>query len=98
MTGIYAIYNYEKNKIYIGQSIDIARRWQQHIQKEASAAIRPFRFFYILRVKSHYQKPMENQSESLFLPLHLKIHVQNYSLKTSLYQCINYREKQTFEQ
>lgn len=33
MTGIYAIYNYEKNKIYIGQSIDIARRWQQHVQK-----------------------------------------------------------------
>ena len=33
MTGIYSIYNYEKNKIYIGQSIDIDRRWQQNIQK-----------------------------------------------------------------
>lgn len=29
--GIYGLYNKKKNKWYIGQSIDIDRRWMQHI-------------------------------------------------------------------
>ena len=28
--GIYKIQNIENNKIYIGQSIDIAQRWREH--------------------------------------------------------------------
>ena len=33
MTGIYKITNKINNKIYIGQSINIARRWQEHRQR-----------------------------------------------------------------
>ena len=30
MTGVYCIRNIENNKVYIGQSIDIKRRWRKH--------------------------------------------------------------------
>lgn len=33
MVGIYKIYNTKNNKIYIGQSVNIKRRWTQHINK-----------------------------------------------------------------
>lgn len=36
MIGIYRIYNEMKNKVYVGQSIDIARRWQQHLEKASN--------------------------------------------------------------
>ena len=36
MTGIYAIYNYEKNKIYIGQSKNPKERFQQHCTRQMS--------------------------------------------------------------
>ena len=33
MTGIYIIRNIVNNKVYIGQSIDIERRWKEHKRK-----------------------------------------------------------------
>ena len=30
--GIYLIRNLKNNKIYIGQSVDIKRRWQEHLR------------------------------------------------------------------
>ena len=37
--GIYKIENLITGKIYIGQSIHIERRWQEHCQKTASSLI-----------------------------------------------------------
>ena len=38
-TGIYKIENLLNNKVYIGQSIHIERRWQQHCQPSANSVI-----------------------------------------------------------
>lgn len=36
-TGIYKITNINNNKSYIGQSVDIAARWKQHIKRGCGA-------------------------------------------------------------
>ena len=48
MTGIYKITNKENGKIYIGQSIDILRRWKEHIKRGEFVSIEEDEFHYLL--------------------------------------------------
>ena len=48
MIGIYRIYDTTTDKSYIGKSVDIIRRWNEHIEQGAAATIYGDEFHYLL--------------------------------------------------
>lgn len=89
--GVYKITNTVTGDTYIGSSIDVARRWQQHTQKSTwkeksnrmykdmqTYGVDKFKFIMLFPVEEQYLKQVEQEAIELFNPTYNKLRADGW--------------------